>query len=102
VNLIEYLDTKKYAIKVLLSIYKGYLEGEILNNERIWKGIRCSKNIVYDVVKKFTEMGIIERELLENHYPIMKVIHFTEEGNRIARLLYEFSQEVSDIELEDD
>lgn len=97
-DIIEYLDTKKYAIKIILNIYDAQREGEHINNVRIWRSIGGSKTTIYNRVNKLQEFGLVERIVLEDHYPIMKLNRLTDRGLELARILDQIRQFSSDDE----
>lgn len=86
-DLIEYLDTKRSVIRVMLYIFDSRESDDPTNSDRIWRSIGGSKRTVVDRIQELEEMNIIERTELENHYPYMKVINLTERGLRLAEAL---------------
>lgn len=87
-DIVKYLDTNRYAIQTLLTIYDSIEAGdEKINIERIGKILGCSKTTVGNRVKEMKNMGLMYRVTLEHHVPFMKVIKLTEKGKELAEYI---------------
>jgi DNA-binding HxlR family transcriptional regulator len=83
---IEFLDTRRSVLKVMLTIYDLRAEGEDVTSAEIWRRIGGGNKTIVDRVKELEEYRFIERRE-QRTYPYAKHITLTDRGERFARIL---------------
>lgn len=86
-EIIEFLDTRRSAIKVVLSIFDLRSEGPV-TSAKIWRRIGGGNKTIVDRIRELEERGFIEREE-QRSYPYAKHINLTEKGEELAGVLDE-------------
>ena len=86
-NLIEYLDGRALAIKVIITLYEALNNNETLNRTELWRRTGGGKGTISDRIDEFTRMGILTVSNTDREFPYGKGIHLTDLGVQLGQIL---------------